>query len=210
MKIKRIFLIIGILILSGFTLFIGMEIGRNHSDSIPEAPDVIKFFASAIKNIPGIPFEIELNQEKLNEIMNKNQEKLLPLTGAKLTISKDKTLILTGNVEKTEISNLLDGELPSYISIFLPQTISLYIEIQFPEEESESLQMKIKNVTVSGVTFSEDFTETLGINEMATKLLTETLSSESSPYYKLSGISVRESKKGEETVIVIKGTAKIS
>ena len=72
-------------------LITGIEIGRSHTESLPQAPDFITMIANAIAELPGIPFDIELTQTQLNEILNKNAEALKPLTGAKLTISKDKT-----------------------------------------------------------------------------------------------------------------------
>lgn len=208
--VKKMLIVILTVILCLFTFFVGVEIGRSHEDSLPEAPDFISMIADAIKGLPGIPFDIEITQEKLNEMLNKNAENLQPLDGAKLTISKDKTLILTGNVTKDKIEELIEGQIPPYISIFLPQTISLYIEVGFPESGENLLDIAIKNVTVSGITFSEDFTETLGINKLVSRIISQLIESEQSPYYQLSKISIDKSKSSDETVLIISGTAKIS
>ena len=190
--------------------FSGIEIGRTHAESLPEAPDLIKMISSAIKSIPGIPFDIELNQERLDGIMNKSSETLKPLNGAKLTITKEKTLILTGNVEKEKFSELIPGEIPSFLNIFLPDTVSIFIEVSFPESEEQILNISIKNVTVAGITISEEFTETLGINELASQIISDLIESEQSPYYQLKKISLDKSKTSDEIVLIITGTAKIS
>ncbi|MBE6891243.1 MAG: hypothetical protein E7481_04350 [Ruminococcaceae bacterium] len=208
--VKRIIIILIAVAVSLLTFFVGIEIGRVHESSLPEAPDFIAMIADAIKELPGIPFDIEITQEKLNEMLNKNAEKLSPLDGAKLTISKDKTLILTGNVKKDNIEELLEGELPPYISIFLPQTVSLYIEVSFPESEENLLEIAIKNVTFAGITFDSDFTETLGINKLASRIISQIIESEQSPYYQLSGISINKSKSSDENVLIVSGTAKLS
>lgn len=207
--VKRIIIILIAVAVSLLTFFVGIEIGRVHESSLPEAPDFIAMIADAIKELPGIPFDIEITQEKLNEMLNKNAEKLRPLDGAKLTISKDKTLILTGNVKKDNIEELLEGELPPYINIFLPQTVSLYIEVSFPESEENLLEIAIKNVTFAGITFDEDFTETLGINKLASRIISQIIESEQSPYYQLSGISIDKSKSSDENVLIISGKVKI-
>lgn len=208
--LKKI-LITVLAIVLGLLLFItGIEIGRAHAKSLPEAPDFISIIAEAITELPGIPFDIEISQEKLNEMLNKNAEKLKPLDGAKLTISKDKTLILTGNVEKDKIEELLEGEIPSYLSVFLPKTISLYIEVGFPESGENIFEISIKNVTIAGITFSSEFTETLGINKLASRIISQLIESEQSPYYQLSGISVDKSKSSDEIVLIVSGTAKLS
>ena len=208
--VKRIIIILIAVAVSLLTFFVGIEIGRVHESSLPEAPDFIAMIADAIKELPGIPFDIEITQEKLNEMLNKNAEKLSPLDGAKLTISKDKTLILTGNVKKDNIEELLEGELPPYISIFLPQTVSLYIEVSFPESEENLLEIALKNVTFAGITFDSDFTETLGINKLASRIISQIIESEQSPYYQLSGISIDKSKSSDDIVLIVSGTAKLS
>ena len=208
--VKRIIIILIAVAVSLLTFFVGIEIGRVHESSLPEALDFIAMIADAIKELPGIPFDIEITQEKLNEMLNKNAEKLSPLDGAKLTISKDKTLILTGNVKKDNIEELLEGELPPYISIFLPQTVSLYIEVGFPESEENLLEIAIKNVTFAGITFDSDFTETLGINKLASRIISQIIESEQSPYYQLSGISINKSKSSDDIVLIVSGTAKLS
>ena len=209
-KIKNIAIGIGITILCLLLFFSGIEIGRTHAESLPEAPDLIKMISSAIKSIPGIPFDIELNQERLDGIMNKSSETLKPLNGAKLTITKEKTLILTGNVEKEKFSELIPGEIPSFLNIFLPDTVSIFIEVSFPESEEQILNISIKNVTVAGITISEEFTETLGINELASQIISDLIESEQSPYYQLKKISLDKSKTSDEIVLIITGTAKIS
>ncbi len=208
--VKKVLFIILTVILCLFTLFIGIELGRSHEESLPEAPDFISMIAEAIKELPGIPFDIEITQEKLNEMLNKNAEKLAPLEGAKLTVSKDKTLILTGNVVKESLEDLIEGQLPPYISIFLPQTISLYIEVGFPESGENILDISIKNVTIAGITFSENFTETLGINKLVSRIISQLIESEQSPYYQLSKIYVDKSKSSDEIVLIVSGTAKLS
>lgn len=208
-KIKRLAICIGITVLCLLLFFTGIEIGRAHAEALPEAPDFIKMIASSIKSIPGIPFDVEINQEKLNEIINKNSEALQPLNGAKLTITKEKTLILTGNVEKEHIEDLLPGEIPSLLSIFLPNTVSIFIEVGFPEAEENLLDIAIKNVTVAGITISEEFTETLGINELASQIISDLIESEQSPYFQLKKVSLDKSKTSDEIVLIITGTAKL-
>ncbi|MBQ7014855.1 MAG: DUF2116 family Zn-ribbon domain-containing protein [Clostridia bacterium] len=208
--VKRIILSAMIICLCTIFLFTGIEIGRTHEASLPKAPNFIEIIASTIKNIPGIPFSVELTQEKLNEIISKNEENLKPLSGAKLTITKDKTLILTGNVEKEHIEELVPGEIPSYFSIFLPQTISIYIEVSFPEAQENLFDIIIKNVTIAGITFSEEFTETLGINSLASQIISDLIESEQSPYYQLTKISLEKSKTSDEIVLKVSGTAKLS
>ncbi len=207
--LKRIFSTLAIILLCIVMLITGIEIGRTHTESLPQAPDFITMIANAIAELPGIPFDIELTQTQLNEILNKNAESLKPLTGAKLTISKDKTLILTGNVEKEKLKELLEGELPSYISIFLPKTISLYIEASFPQSTENIFEISIKNVSIAGITFSEDFTETLGINKLVSQIISQLIESEQTPYYQLSGISINKSKSSDENVLIISGKVKI-
>ena len=207
---KKILIAVSAIALSLIIFVTGIEIGRAHEASLPEAPDFISMISEAIKELPGIPFDIEITQEKLNEMLNKNAEKLQPLDGAKLTISKDKTLILSGNVEKDKIKEIIEGEIPSYLSIFLPQTISLYIEVGFPESGENIFEISIKNVTIAGITFSSEFTETLGINKLASKIISQLIESEQSPYYQLSGISIDKSKSSDDIVLIVKGTAKLS
>lgn len=208
--IKRIFLFILGLLLCTLFLFTGIEIGRAHAESLPKAPNFIELIANTIKSLPGIPFDVEISQEKLNEMINKNEENLKPLSGAKLTITKDKTLILTGNVEKENMEDLFPGEIPSYISIFLPKTISLYIEASFPENEENIFNIAIKNVTIAGISFSEDFSETLGINALTSRIISDLIKSEQSPYFQLKKISLDESKRSDEIVLIVTGTAKLS
>ena len=72
--VKRIILSAMIICLCTIFLFTGIEIGRTHEASLPKAPNFIEIIASTIKNIPGIPFSVELTQEKLNEIISKTRK----------------------------------------------------------------------------------------------------------------------------------------
>ena len=202
---KKILATLLIVALCLVALFTGIEIGVNHSKSLPESPDFIKMISTAIASLPGIPFSIELDQEKLNGIILQNEESLAPLSGAKLTISKDQTLILTGNVDKNKIQEIFPTEIPSYIGIFLPETVSLYIETVFPETDDGNIAIELKNVTIAGITFSQDFTESLGINSLVSEIITDIIETKQPPYYKISGIRMGKSKNSDENVLIISG-----
>lgn len=211
-RFKSFMLMLVALVLIILSLFAGMEIGRDYKSSLPEAPDFISSIAEALKNIAAFPFEAEITQDKLTETVKKNEEKLLPLENAKLTLTKDCTAVLTGTVPKASLTALMGEDFPSYISVFLPDTISVYIEASFPGEENggASFKTEIKNVTLAGITLSDQLTDALDVESIATNIVEKLLESAKSPYYEFTGLQIRKSTSSENIVIVLEGTAKLT
>ena len=78
-----------------------------------------------------------------------------------------------------------------------------------PAIDTFFFEISIKNVSIAGITFSEDFTETLGINKLVSQIISQLIESEQTPYYQLSGISINKSKSSDENVLIISGKVKI-
>lgn len=205
--LKRIAAFIAATALAVVTFCAGTEIGMTYAEQFPHPPKIIKIITSAVEALPDIPFEVELNQEKLNAMVSENEELFEPVDNAKLTLSKTDTLIFTGTVERTEAEALFSGKIPSYLEIFLPETVSLYIELRFSDSD-DNPDIEVTNLTVAGITFSEEFTDSLNTDKTASDILKAFTENTRSPYWAVEKISVGTGKNGE-TAVKVKGFVRI-
>lgn len=194
-------LLIACVVLFAGVFLLGIGMGVRGNARIPEKLDFMQVIADKLKTVTALPVNVTLSEDSTNEFIRRNSSAFYPVSDLRMVFGEsDGKIILSGSMSKDGIQTLTGGTLPPLLMVFLPQSSALRLDAVLSVGENGRIEVSVEAFRVSDVQIDPEMLSSLGIEEVLTDLINDTISTESSGTLKAENITTEIDGEGNRVL----------